>query len=405
MSVDTVPVPAPTDVSADQAQAVTKPEQQGGAAASSSDSNVNAITAGVGAASISSPNEGNAAAQFTVRALVSSKEAGVIIGKAGKNVADLREATGVKAGVSKVVPGVHERVLTVTGTLEGVGKAYSSILQSIAENPSNTQSEQLGANTGDAAVLKLLVVNPLMGSVIGKGGATIQALQAKHSSKIVTVKEMLPNSTERIVSVEGTLAAVDATVQELVKIISEQDTARLTNQTLFQPGMPGNAGAGGFGDVSGGPGGFGGRAGFGVPRAGNFGNARSNNYSNNNAQGQSQGGGNSNGAPRTVSGGAHASNAVPTPSNPDLRTQNISIPADMVGCIIGRGGSKINEIRQKSGAKISIAKDAHDESGERMFTITGPSEALEQALYMLYGQLEGEKEKRIQNQKQEQNQA
>ena len=122
MSVDTVPVPAPTDVSADQAQAVTQPEQQGGAAASSSDSNVNAITAGVGAASISSPNEGNAAAQFTVRALVSSKEAGVIIGKAGKNVADLREATGVKAGVSKVVPGVHERVLTVTGTLEGVGK-------------------------------------------------------------------------------------------------------------------------------------------------------------------------------------------------------------------------------------------------------------------------------------------
>lgn len=286
-------------------------------------------------------------------------------------------------------------------------QAYSSILQSIAENPSNTQNEQAGSSTGDAAVLKLLVVNPIMGSVIGKGGATIQALQAKHSSKIVTVKEMLPNSTERIVSVEGTLAAVDATVQELVKIISEQDTARLTNQTLFQPGMPGNAGAGGFGAASGSAAGFGARGGFGAVRAGNFGNARSNNYSNNNqGQGQGQGqGGNSNGAPRTVSGGAHASNAVPTPSNPDLRTQNISIPADMVGCIIGRGGSKINEIRQKSGAKISIAKDAHDESGERMFTITGPNEALEQALYMLYGQLEGEKEKRIQNQKQEQNQA
>jgi heterogeneous nuclear rnp K-like protein 2 len=72
-----------------------------------------------------------------------------------------------------------------------------------------------------------------------------------------------------------------------------------------------------------------------------------------------------------------------------------------VGCIIGRGGSKINEIRQQSGAKISIAKDAHDESGERMFTITGSSEALEKALFLLYGQLEGEKEKRIQHQRQE----
>jgi heterogeneous nuclear rnp K-like protein 2 len=60
--------------------------------------------------------------QLTLRALVSTKEAGVIIGKGGKNVAELREATGVKAGVSKVVQGVHDRVLTVSGTLEGVAK-------------------------------------------------------------------------------------------------------------------------------------------------------------------------------------------------------------------------------------------------------------------------------------------
>jgi heterogeneous nuclear rnp K-like protein 2 len=60
--------------------------------------------------------------QLTLRALVSTKEAGVIIGKGGKNVAELRDATGVKAGVSKVVQGVHDRVLTVSGTLEGVAK-------------------------------------------------------------------------------------------------------------------------------------------------------------------------------------------------------------------------------------------------------------------------------------------
>lgn len=60
--------------------------------------------------------------QLTLRALVSTKEAGVIIGKGGKNVAELRDSTGVKAGVSKVVQGVHDRVLTVSGTLEGVAK-------------------------------------------------------------------------------------------------------------------------------------------------------------------------------------------------------------------------------------------------------------------------------------------
>ena len=59
---------------------------------------------------------------MTLRALVSTKDAGVIIGKAGKNVADLRDQTGVKAGVSKVIPGIHERVLTVSGSVEAVAK-------------------------------------------------------------------------------------------------------------------------------------------------------------------------------------------------------------------------------------------------------------------------------------------
>jgi len=71
--------------------------------------------------------------QLTLRAIVSSKEAGVIIGKAGKNVADLRDETGVKAGVSKVVQGVHDRVLTVTGTLEGISKAYAIVAKGLLE--------------------------------------------------------------------------------------------------------------------------------------------------------------------------------------------------------------------------------------------------------------------------------
>ena len=59
---------------------------------------------------------------LTLRALVSTRDAGIIIGKQGKNVADLREHTGVKAGVSKVMPGVHERVLSVSGNVAGVAK-------------------------------------------------------------------------------------------------------------------------------------------------------------------------------------------------------------------------------------------------------------------------------------------
>ena len=78
-------------------------------------------------------DEEYAKSQLTLRAIVSSKEAGVIIGKGGKNVADLRDETGVKAGVSKVVQGVHDRVLTVNGELEGISKAYAIVAKGLLE--------------------------------------------------------------------------------------------------------------------------------------------------------------------------------------------------------------------------------------------------------------------------------
>jgi heterogeneous nuclear rnp K-like protein len=78
-------------------------------------------------------DEEYAQSTLTLRAIVSSKEAGVIIGKAGKNVADLREETGVKAGVSKVVQGVHDRVLTVNGPLQGCARAYAIVAKGLLE--------------------------------------------------------------------------------------------------------------------------------------------------------------------------------------------------------------------------------------------------------------------------------
>lgn len=78
-------------------------------------------------------DEEYAQSALTLRAIVSSKEAGVIIGKAGKNVADLREETGVKAGVSKVVQGVHDRVLTVNGPLQGCARAYAIVAKGLLE--------------------------------------------------------------------------------------------------------------------------------------------------------------------------------------------------------------------------------------------------------------------------------
>ena len=72
-------------------------------------------------------------------------------------------------------------------------------------------------------------------------------------------------------------------------------------------------------------------------------------------------------------------------------TQQIYIPNDMVGAIIGKGGQKINEIRQISGSVIKI-NEPQDNHNERLVTITGTEECNRMALYMLYSRLGEQKD-------------
>ena len=99
------------------------------------------------------------------------------------------------------------------------------------------------------------------------------------------------------------------------------------------------------------------------------------------------------------------SSYVPGYSNPyaggshgapqQLQTQQIYIPNDLVGCIIGKGGAKINEIRHMSASQIKImepgavgvgmngAPPAGSE-GERLVVITGQPANIQMAVQLLY---------------------
>ncbi|KAG0342285.1 RNA binding protein, heterogenous nuclear RNP-K like protein [Podila horticola] len=318
--------------------------------------------------------EHDAAAPLTLRALVSTKEAGVIIGKAGKNVADLRDQTGVKAGVSKVVQGVHDRVLTVTGTIEGVAKAFSLIAQTLLENPitSSPPGTPLNPlNPVQTSSVRLLISHNLMGTIIGRQGLKIKHIQDTSSARMVASKEMLPQSTERVVEIQGSVDAIRIAIFEIGKCLAD-DWERGVGTVLYNPSAPRAPGAGPAYTMTAPT--TGARTGY---------NSRTGNGSDF-ARPRDE----TTYRPRPEPAFGQANNA-------NLRTQEISIPADMVGCIIGKGGSKISEIRRLSGSRISIAKTPHDETGERMFTIVGTLEANEKALYLLYGQLEVEKDKRL----------
>jgi len=321
-----------------------------------------------------------AESQLTLRAIVSSKEAGVIIGKGGKNVADLRDETGVKAGVSKVVQGVHDRVLTIAGGCEAISKAYAIVAKALLEGAPQMGMGGVVSTTGTHPI-KLLISHNQMGTIIGRQGLKIKHIQDVSGVRMVAQKEMLPQSTERIVEVQGNPEGIQKAIWEICKCLVD-DWQRGTGTVLYNPVVRTQPGGG--------------------PSMGqSAGNGRDN-YSNNRVMRTGNGNDFSESAPRSYNNRRSDSDAAqrgpPThdENGEELQTQNISIPSDMVGCIIGRAGSKISEIRKTSGARISIAKAPHDDTGERMFTIMGSAKANETALYLLYENLKAEKMRRSQ---------
>jgi heterogeneous nuclear rnp K-like protein len=254
------------------------------------------------------------------------------------------------------------------------------IAQTLLANPVNSLPDAAPITPAANAhtSIRLLISHNLMGTIIGRGGLKIKHIQDISGSRMVASKEMLPQSTERIVEVQGSVESIVSAMWEIGKCCVD-DWERSVGTVLYNPSSrlssPGGSGS--------------------VITSNGGGPSSPNTYSNSSGSFRRSSGDNRSGGYssfRTGNGADFTTNQETEPVDPSqIRTQNISIPADMVGCIIGRGGSKISEIRAKSGSKISIAKGPHDESGERMFTIIGSPAGNERALSLLYQQLEAEK--------------
>lgn len=63
-------------------------------------------------------------------------------------------------------------------------------------------------------------------------------------------------------------------------------------------------------------------------------------------------------------------------------TTRVSIPKDLAGAIIGKGGARIQQIRQESGGGITI-DEAQPGSADRIITITGTQPQIQNAQYLL----------------------
>ncbi|XP_052806873.1 poly(rC)-binding protein 3-like isoform X4 [Mya arenaria] len=367
---------------------------------------------------------------LTVRMIMQGKEVGSIIGKKGDNIKKYREDSGAKINISD--GSCPERIVTITGTTDNIHKAFTMICSKFEEQPSLFQDLQNTPTVPKPPVtLRLVVPASQCGSLIGKGGIKIKEIRESTGASIQVASEMLPNSTERAVTVSGTAEAVTACIQVVCNIMLESPPKGATIPYRPKPAVPPVVYAGGQAYIIQNPQipmpspaeqvwcncpqepygytlnklnqmSLGQPVPMVHPQAympGMVGHAPAHLMHSNMAEiperteryilNQLYGHFDVSAAPGYAPIPFHQrplpNGPIPAPNG--QQTHEMNIPNDLIGCIIGRGGQKINEIRQISGANIKIS-NAEDGIPDRKVTITGTPETIGMAQYLINTSME-----------------
>lgn len=326
------------------------------------------------------------AVTLTIRLIMQGKEVGSIIGKKGEIVKRFREESGAKINISD--GSCPERIVTVSGSRSAIYKAFTLITKKFEEWCSQFQ-DNTNAQGKTQIPIRLIVPASQCGSLIGKGGSKIKEIREITGCSIQVASEMLPNSTERAVTLSGSADSITQCIYHICCVMLESPPKGATIPYRPKPQMNGPVivANGQAYTIQGN---------YAVP-AQEVGGLAKNPLAGLAALGLA-------GAIPTNTGGLNPT-ALAALAGSQLRTNNnrnaavaqaaaaqvqsqsheMTVPNDLIGCIIGKGGTKIAEIRQISGAMIRISNCEERDSGntDRTITITGNPDSVALAQYLI----------------------
>ncbi|XP_054435199.1 poly(rC)-binding protein 3 isoform X2 [Pteronotus mesoamericanus] len=326
-------------------------------------------------------SEGGLNVTLTIRLLMHGKEVGSIIGKKGETVKKMREESGARINISE--GNCPERIVTITGPTDAIFKAFAMIAYKFEEDIINSMSNS-PATSKPPVTLRLVVPASQCGSLIGKGGSKIKEIRESTGAQVQVAGDMLPNSTERAVTISGTPDAIIQCVKQICVVMLESPPKGATIPYRPKPASTPVIFAGGQAYTIQGQ--------YAIPHP---------DLTKLHQLAMQQTPfpplGQTNpafpGEKLPLHSSEEAQNLMGPSSgldaSPPASTHELTIPNDLIGCIIGRQGTKINEIRQMSGAQIKIA-NATEGSSERQITITGTPANISLAQYLINARLTSE---------------
>ncbi|XP_021099404.1 poly(rC)-binding protein 2-like isoform X2 [Heterocephalus glaber] len=311
--------------------------------------------------------EGGLNVTLTIRLLMHGKEAGSIIGKKGESVKKMLEESGARINISE--GNCPERIITLAGPTNAIFKAFAMIIDKLEEDISSSMTNSTAASR-PPVTLGLVVPASQCDSLIGKGGCKIKEIRECTGAQVQVAGDTLLNSTERAITIAGIPQSIIECVKQICVVMLESPPKGVTIPYRPKPSSSPVTFAGGQAYTVQGQ--------YAIPQPDltklhQLAMQQSHFPMTHGNTGFS---GIESSSPEVKGYWAGLDTSAQTTSH------ELTIPNDLIGCIIGRQGAKINEIRQMSGAQIKIANPVEG-STDRQVTITGSAASISLAQYLI----------------------
>ncbi|NWY33056.1 PCBP4 protein, partial [Pheucticus melanocephalus] len=176
-----------------------------------------------------SPEETELSITLTLRMLMHGKV--MAGGSKGETVKRIREQSTARITISE--GSCPERITTITGSTDAVFRAVSMIAFKLEEDLGAGGD---GVSAGRAPVtLRLVIPASQCGSLIGKAGAKIREIRESTGAQVQVAGDLLPNSTERAVTVSGVPDTIIQCVRQICAVILESPPKGAT--IPYHPGL------------------------------------------------------------------------------------------------------------------------------------------------------------------------
>ncbi|NWU48486.1 PCBP2 protein, partial [Dromas ardeola] len=251
-----------------------------------------------------------------------------------------------------------ERIITLAGPTNAIFKAFAMIIDKLEEDISSSMTNSTAASR-PPVTLRLVVPASQCGSLIGKGGCKIKEIRESTGAQVQVAGDMLPNSTERAITIAGIPQSIIECVKQICVVMLESPPKGVTIPYRPKPSSSPVIFAGGQAYTIQGQ--------YAIPQPDVSFLTKLHQL----AMQQSH---------FPMSHGNTGFTGLDASSQ--TTSHELTIPNDLIGCIIGRQGAKINEIRQMSGAQIKIANPVEG-STDRQVTITGSAASISLAQYLI----------------------